>query len=67
MEKKVGKAKLRGKDVHHKRPIKSGGGNGTGNLAIANRSENRADGGRIGNKKGKAAGGRKGARARKKE
>lgn len=62
MEKKVGKAKLRGKDVHHKRPVKSGGGNSGSNLALASRKSNRAAGGRIGNRAGKAAGGRKGGR-----
>lgn len=62
MEKKVGKAAIKGKDVHHKRPIKSGGGNSTGNLGVKSKSSNRAHGGRIGNKAGKAAGGRKGGR-----
>jgi len=59
LEKKLGKAALRGKDVHHKRPVKGGGGEGPGNLAVVSKSKNRAHGGRIGNKKGKAAGGRK--------
>lgn len=34
MEKKVGAAALKGKDVHHKKPLRSGGGNGMGNLAV---------------------------------
>lgn len=34
MEKKYGKAALKGKDVHHKNPIRNGGGNSKGNLGI---------------------------------
>ncbi len=43
MEKKVGKAALKGKDVDHKKPIRSGGGNGNGNLRVRARSPNRGD------------------------
>lgn len=35
MEKTHGEAALAGKDVHHVKPLRSGGGNGKGNLAIA--------------------------------
>lgn len=31
-----------GKDVHHKNPIRKGGSNARSNLAVANRSKNRA-------------------------
>lgn len=34
MEDKVGAAALAGKDVHHKKPIRNGGGNGASNLAV---------------------------------
>lgn len=41
MEKEVGAAALAGKDVHHKKPLRSGGGNGKGNLAVATVKANR--------------------------
>ena len=41
MEQKHGKAALKGKDVDHKIPIRSGGGNGKGNLRIMDRGRNR--------------------------
>lgn len=41
MEKKVGKAALKGKDVDHKHPIRSGGGNTAGNLRVMSRARNR--------------------------
>lgn len=34
MEASYGKAALAGKDVHHKKPLRSGGGNGKANLAV---------------------------------
>lgn len=34
-----------GKDVDHKRPLRSGGSNGRGNLRVRSRSKNRADNG----------------------
>lgn len=40
MVKRHGKAKLRGKDVHHKRGI--GGGNNMSNLAAISKSKNRS-------------------------
>lgn len=42
VEKRVGKAALIGKDIDHKRPVRSGGGNGAGNLRVRDRSANRA-------------------------
>ena len=60
MEKKHGKAALAGKDVDHKKPLKSGGSNSESNLAISDPSKNRSKGGKSGDRKGKAAGGRKG-------
>lgn len=41
MEETHGKAALAGKDVHHKKPLRSGGGNGKSNLAIASVKSNR--------------------------
>jgi len=38
MEDSYGKAALAGKDVHHKKPLRNGGSNGKGNLAITSRS-----------------------------
>lgn len=46
--------------VDHKKPLKSGGANSLKNTRIRNASKNMSAGGRIGNTKGKAAGGRKG-------
>jgi hypothetical protein len=34
MEDSYGKAALAGKDVHHKKPLRNGGGNGKSNLAV---------------------------------
>lgn len=45
MENKVGKAALKGKDVDHRRPLRSGGGNGTSNLRVRSRHANRSDNG----------------------
>jgi hypothetical protein len=41
MEDKLGVAAIAGKDVHHKKPLRSGGGNGKGNLAVASVKANR--------------------------
>ena len=41
LEKEVGKAALKGKDVHHKNPLRSGGSNARSNLAVASKSKNR--------------------------
>ena len=51
-----------GYEIDHKKPLKSGGGNGSGNLRARKVSENRSAGGKSGNKAGKAAGGRKGSK-----
>lgn len=45
--------------VDHATPIKEGGGNGESNLRVRKKLKNSSDGGKIGNKAGKAAGGRK--------
>lgn len=41
MEKKVGAAALKGKDVGHKQSIKSGGGNAPSNLRVQSVASNR--------------------------
>ena len=41
MVKRHGKAALAGKDVHHKRAIRHGGGNGNGNLSVSSVHRNR--------------------------
>lgn len=41
--KRVGKAAVQGKDVDHKKKLKSGGGNDAGNLRIRGRKANRSD------------------------
>jgi len=43
MIKKHGKAKLEGKDVDHKKPMKKGGGNHMSNLRIRSVKANRGD------------------------
>lgn len=58
---KEGRVK-KGQDVDHKKPIKSGGSNKSSNLRASSVKSNRSDGGKIGNRKGKASGGRKGKR-----
>jgi hypothetical protein len=51
-----------GKEVDHTKPIKSGGGNGKGNLRVRGVGPNRSAGGKSGSKAGKAKGGAKGGR-----
>lgn len=51
-----------GSDAGHKTAAKSGGSTNKGNLKKQSRSSNRKHGGKIGNKKGKASGGRKSSR-----
>lgn len=41
MEKKHGAAALKGKDVHHVKPIRSGGSNAKSNLKLQSPSKNR--------------------------
>ena len=48
-----------GKDVGHKKSLKSGGSKALSNTKIQSRSSNRSHGGKIGSKAGKAKGGRK--------
>lgn len=55
-----GAAAVAGKDVDHKKSLKSGGSNGKSNLRVRTVKSNRSAGGKAGNRKGKAAGGRKG-------
>lgn len=51
---KAGKVKKGdGKDVDHKKPLRSGGGNGKSNLRVRSRSANRADNGGTGGRKKK--------------
>lgn len=57
--KKGSASKGDGKDVGHKKALKSGGSKSTSNTRVQSRSSNRAHGGRIGSKAGKARGGRK--------
>lgn len=64
VENKLGKGALEGKDVDHKRAIKSGGSNSSSNLRVRSISANRSAGGKSGNREGKSAGGRKGALSR---
>ena len=49
-----------GKEVDHKKSLKSGGGNKKSNLKCVSVKKNRSKGGKSGSKSGKAAGGRKG-------
>lgn len=41
MRDKVGAAAIAGKDVDHKHPVRSGGGNGAGNLRVQSPHKNR--------------------------
>lgn len=52
----------KGREVGHKRAIKSGGSNSKSNLRTEPVSRNRSNGGKSGSKAGKAAGGRKGGK-----
>lgn len=58
-EKQLGKKLPTSVHVHHKKAVKSGGSNASSNLAVTPASKNLSDGGKIGNKAGKAKGGRK--------
>lgn len=59
-QKQIGRKLSPEETVDHKTPLKSGGSNSNGNLRILKKSRNLSHGGKIGNKEGKAAGGRKG-------
>lgn len=63
-EKQLGRKLSPNEHVDHKKPIKSGGSDSTSNLAVRPASSNTSHGGSIGNKAGKAAGGRKGGKSR---
>lgn len=58
LEKKLGHDIPSHMDVDHKKPLKSGGSNSISNLRVRSRKENRSDGGKSGDRKGKARGGR---------
>ena len=58
--KKGSASKGDGKDIGHKKSLKSGGSKATKNTEVQSRSSNRAHGGRIGSRADKARGGRKG-------
>lgn len=60
VEKKLGRKLKPTEHVDHKKPLKSGGGNGLANLRVRDASSNCSAGGKSGNRAGKAAGGRKG-------
>jgi 5-methylcytosine-specific restriction endonuclease McrA len=60
---KAGKVKKGdGKTVEHKKPLSKGGTNARKNLSIKSNSANSRDGGRMGNRAGKARGGRRSKR-----
>lgn len=50
--------------VDHKNPLKNGGSNHSSNLVLKPASSNSSHGGKIGNRKGKANGARKGHKSR---
>jgi hypothetical protein len=41
MRKKLGEAAIKGKEVHHKKPLRSGGGNNINNLGLKSIKANR--------------------------
>jgi hypothetical protein len=51
-----------GKEVDHKKTLRSGGGNGKANLRARTVKSNRSAGGKAGSKTGKAKGGRMGGK-----
>lgn len=63
-EKELGKKLPTNVHVDHKKPLKSGGSNGSSNLRLRSASSNMAAGGKSGSSKGKAAGARKGHKSR---
>lgn len=64
VEKSMGKKLSADQHVHHKKPLKSGGSNERGNLAVVSAKKNTSDGGKSGSSAGKSAGGKKGAAGR---
>lgn len=63
VEKARGKKLATNQHVDHKTPLKNGGSNGTKNLRVRTASSNMSAGGKAGNRKGKASGGRKGKKS----
>jgi len=61
-EKKGKVCKGDGKDVGHKKALKNGGSKSTSNTKVQSQKANRSHGGKIGSRKGKAAGGRRGGK-----
>lgn len=59
VQKKLGRKLSTNEHVDHKKPLRSGGSNGTKNLRVRSASSNTSHGGKIGNRAGKAAGARK--------
>ena len=51
MEKKVGKKAIKGREIDHVKPLRSGGGNGIKNLRVRSVKSNRADNGKSKKKK----------------
>ncbi|WHS68317.1 hypothetical protein [Salmonella phage PKM.Hi.22.6] len=64
MEKSIGRKLPTSVHVDHKKTVKDGGSNDRSNLRLRDASENMSAGGKSGSSKGKAAGGRKGAKSR---
>jgi hypothetical protein len=62
---KLGDAAVAGKDIDHKKPLKSGGSNAISNLKVRSPSSNRSAGGKAGSKAGKSTGGKKGGLSKK--
>ena len=61
--KKKGK-NVKGKDLCHKKSLKTGGSRSVKNTKVCKRSANRSAGGSSGSRAGKAAGGRRGGKKR---
>lgn len=64
MEKKLGRKLKSTEHVDHKNRVKDGGSNDTSNLRVISQHANESDGGKVGNRKGKAAGARKGHKSK---
>ena len=63
-KKRLGAKAIAGKDIGHKKSLKSGGSNKASNTKVQSVKSNRSAGGKAGNRAGKAAGGRKGMASR---
>lgn len=51
VEDKLGKEAIKGKDIDHKKPLRSGGSNSDSNLRVRSKSANRSDNGQRRGKK----------------